>query len=205
MRCSVPESGKSNRPKSCLRTKQHGEQLASLRQVSPHCLTTSLRPQDFQQILPKSHLPAVSFPQKAYSNRPLRFLRISCRKCYCPKQAVKRNWRGLRAFRCESLPAAPASCGSYIFTDIRFEKPRKQPHFEKDSAGMEEGDGRLRKEISETRKLRRWTLGQQVNLSELKRVVHLLSLYLVRIRSFLVSLIPWSEAQSHPPSPQNTF
>ena len=53
-------------------------------------------------------------------------------------------------------------------------------------------------------KLRRWTLGQQVNLSELKRVVHLLSLYLVRIRSFLVSLIPWSEARSHPPSPQNT-
>ena len=32
-------------------------------------------------------------------------------------------------------------------------------------------------------------LGQQVNLFELKRVVHLLSLYLVRMRSFLVFLI----------------
>ena len=39
---------------------------------------------------------------------------------------------------------------SYIFTDFRLEKLRKQPYFDKDSAGMEDGDGRLRKGISET-------------------------------------------------------
>ena len=40
--------------------------------------------------------------------------------------------------------------GSYIFTDFRPEKLRKQTYFDKDSAGMEDGEGRLRKGISET-------------------------------------------------------
>ncbi len=31
------------------------------------------------------------------------------------------------------------------------------------------------------------------------------ALLLIRGRNFLVSLIPWNEARSHPPSPQNTF
>ena len=39
--------------------------------------------------------------------------------------------------------------GSYIFIDFRLVKPRKQPYFEKNSAGMEDGEGRLRKGISE--------------------------------------------------------
>ena len=39
---------------------------------------------------------------------------------------------------------------SYIFSDFRLEKSRKQPYFDKDSAGMEDGEGRLRKGISET-------------------------------------------------------
>ena len=37
---------------------------------------------EVERIPPKSHLPAVPFPQKVYSNRPLRFLRILSRKCY---------------------------------------------------------------------------------------------------------------------------
>ena len=49
-----------------------------------------------------------------------------------------------------NLPAAPAAFFSYIFTDLRLVKLRKQPHFEKNSAGMEDGDRRLRKEISES-------------------------------------------------------
>ena len=40
--------------------------------------------------------------------------------------------------------------GSYIFINFRLGKPRKQPYFDKDSAGMEDGEGRLRKGISET-------------------------------------------------------
>ena len=49
-----------------------------------------------------------------------------------------------------SLPAAPVSCSSYIFINFRDKKLRKQPYFEKNSAGMEDGEGRLRKGISET-------------------------------------------------------
>ena len=48
-------------------------------------------------------------------------------------------------------------------------------------------------------------LGQAGRLSERQRVKPRLSLPLIRIRYFVVSLIPWSEAQSYPPSPQNTF
>ena len=42
-------------------------------------------------------------------------------------------------------------------------------------------------------------------MSERQRVKPRLSLLLIRIRYFVVSLIPWSEALSRPPFPQNTF
>ena len=48
-------------------------------------------------------------------------------------------------------------------------------------------------------------LGQAGRLSERQRVKPRLSLPLIRIRYFVVSLIPWSEARSLPPSPQNAF
>ena len=44
-------------------------------------------------------------------------------------------------------------------------------------------------------------LGQAGRLSERQRVKPRLSLLLIRIRYFVVSLIPWSEAMSRPPSP----
>ena len=47
-------------------------------------------------------------------------------------------------------------------------------------------------------------LGQAGRLSERQRVKPRLSLPLIRIRYFVVSLIPWSVAQSRPPFPQNT-
>ena len=43
-------------------------------------------------------------------------------------------------------------------------------------------------------------LGQAGRLSERQRVKPRLPLSLIRIRYFVVSLIPWSEAQSRPPS-----
>ena len=48
-------------------------------------------------------------------------------------------------------------------------------------------------------------LGQAGRLSERQRVKPRLSLPLIRIRYFVVSLIPWSKVRSRPPSPQNTF
>src|SRR5699024_5934635 len=47
-------------------------------------------------------------------------------------------------------------------------------------------------------------LGQAGRLSERQRVKPRLSLPLIRIRYFVVSLIPCSEARSRPSSPQNT-
>ena len=48
-------------------------------------------------------------------------------------------------------------------------------------------------------------LGQAGRLSERQRVKPRLSLLFIRILYFVVSLIPWSEARSRPPSLQNTF
>ena len=48
-------------------------------------------------------------------------------------------------------------------------------------------------------------LGQAGRLSERQRVKPWLFLPLIRIRYFVVSLIPWSEVRSLPPSPQNMF
>ena len=46
-----------------------------------------------------------------------------------------------------SLPAAPVVFGSYIFINFRLVKLRKQPYFDKDSAGMEDGEGAFGREL----------------------------------------------------------
>ena len=48
-----------------------------------------------------------------------------------PKQAENVNWRGLWAFNYESLPAAPISFNSYIFTDFLSKTFGKQQLFRK--------------------------------------------------------------------------
>ena len=59
-------------------------------------------------------------------------------------------WRGLRVIYFEKASGRACCLFSYMFTDFRLEKSRKQPYFDKDSAGMEDGEGRLRKGISGT-------------------------------------------------------
>ena len=56
----------------------------------------------------------------------------------------------LEGYRLRNAFRPRLTFGSYIFINFRLEKPRKQPYFEKNSAGMEDGEGRLRKGISET-------------------------------------------------------
>ena len=85
-----------------------------------------------------------------YSNRPLRFLGCTKGKCYCLNRL-----KNVEVARLEGLSITEAfwprlTSGSYIFTDFRLEKLRKQPYFDKDSAGMKDGERRLRKGISET-------------------------------------------------------
>ena len=56
----------------------------------------------------------------------------------------------LVGFRYENPSGCATLTEAYKFINFRLEKLRKQPHFEKDSARMKDGDGRLRKGISET-------------------------------------------------------
>ena len=56
----------------------------------------------------------------------------------------------LEGYRLRKAFRPRLTSGSYIFINFRLGKTRKQPYFEKDSAGMEDGEGRLRKGISET-------------------------------------------------------
>ena len=97
----------------------------------------------------KAHVPPAP-PSESISQSSATLSAHSQTEMLLPKQAENVNWRGLWAFAMRNLPAAPVSCNSYIFINFQFVKPRKQPYFDKDSAGMEDGEGRLRKEISET-------------------------------------------------------
>ncbi len=54
---------------------------APLNNISP--------PSRFSADSSKVTSPGCPLPQKVCSNHPLRFLGISCRKCYCPKQSCK--------------------------------------------------------------------------------------------------------------------
>ena len=56
----------------------------------------------------------------------------------------------LEGYRLRKAFRPRLTSGSYIFITFCLEKLRKQPYFYKDSAGMEDGEGRLRKGISET-------------------------------------------------------
>ena len=66
------------------------------------------------------------------------------------KQAENAEVAQLEDYRLRKDFRPRLTSGSYIFINFRLEKLRKQPYFYKDSAGMEDGEGRLRKEISET-------------------------------------------------------
>ena len=66
------------------------------------------------------------------------------------KQAENAEVARLRTFRLTEAFRPRLTSESYIVTNFRLEKLRKQPYFEKNSAGMEDGEGRLRKGISET-------------------------------------------------------
>ncbi len=145
--------------KSALRATRFAQTIPARR------LTTSLRPQDFQRIPPKSHLPAVPFPRK-YTQA------VRSASCVFPDGSVialnrlKRTTGAAWRLSTAKVFRPRRTSGSYIFTGFRLEKSRKQPYFEKDSAGMEDGDGRLRKGISETRSSGYGCWGRRRDLSE---------------------------------------
>ena len=56
----------------------------------------------------------------------------------------------LEGFRLRKPSGRATLTEAYKFINFRLKKTRKQPYFDKDSAGMVDGEGRLRKGISET-------------------------------------------------------
>ena len=67
-----------------------------------------------------------------------------------PKQAENAVMARLEDYRLRKVFRPRLTSDSYIFINFCLENLRKQPYFDKDSAGMEDGEGRLRKGISET-------------------------------------------------------
>ena len=56
----------------------------------------------------------------------------------------------IEGFRLRKPSGRATLTEAYKFINFRLKKNRKQPYFDKDSAGMVDGEGRLRKGISET-------------------------------------------------------
>ena len=140
----------SKKPKSCLMAKQRAGQLAYAQTIPAHRLTTPLRLLRSSDRFLQRRMSLLPLPQKIYLNRPLRFLRILRRKCYCLNGLTNVEVARHEGYRHRKSVRPRLTSGSYIFINFCLVKLRKQPHFEKNSAGMEDGEGRLRKGISET-------------------------------------------------------
>ena len=140
----------SKKPKSCLRAKRRAGQLAYAQTIPAHRLTTPLRLLRSSGRFLQRRMSLLPLPQKVYLNRPLRFLDCTNRKCYCLNRLKNIEVARLEDYRHRKSVRPRLTSGSYIFTDFRLEKLRKQPYFEKNSGGMEDGEGRLRNGISET-------------------------------------------------------
>ena len=140
----------SKNPKSCLRAKRCAGQLADAQTIPAHRLTTPLRLLRSSDRFLQRRMSLLPLPQKVYLNRPLRFLDCTNRKCYCLNRLINVEVARLVGHRLRKPFRPRLTSGSYIFINFCLEKLRKQPYFDKDSAGMEDGEGRLRKGISET-------------------------------------------------------
>ena len=152
-RSSMLRSGiweESKKPKSCLKAKRRAGQLAYAQTIPAHRLTTPLRLLRSSDRFLQRRMSLLPLPQKAYLNRPLRFLDCTNRKCYCLNRLKNIEVARLEDYRHRKSVRPRLTFGSYIFINFCLEKLRKQPHFDKDSAGMEDGEERLRKGISET-------------------------------------------------------
>ena len=124
----------SKKPKSCLRAKRRAGQLADAQTIPAHRLTTPLRLLRSSDRFLQRRMSLLPLPQKAYLNRPLLFLDCTNRKCYCLNRLKNIEVARLEDYRLRKVFRPRLTSGSYIFINFRLEKPRKQPHFEKNSA-----------------------------------------------------------------------
>ena len=140
----------SKNPKSCLIAKRRAGQLADAQTIPAHRLTTPLRLLRSSVRFLQRRMSLLPLPQKVFLNRPLRFLHCLNGKWYCLNRLINVEVARLEDYRLRNVFRLRLTSGSYIFINFRLEKLRKQPYFYKDSAGMEDGEGRLRKGIRET-------------------------------------------------------
>ena len=140
----------SKNPKSCLMAKRRAGQLADAQTIPAHRLTTPLRLLRSSVRFLQRRMSLLPLPQKVYLNCPIRFLDCTNRTCYCLNRLINVEVARLEGFRLRKSFRPRPTSGGYIFINFRLGKTRKQPYFEKISAGMEDGEGRLRKGIRET-------------------------------------------------------
>ena len=120
-------------------------------QTSPaRRLTTPLRHLRFSADSSKVISPGCLLPQKVYSNRPLRFLGCTKGKCYRLNRLINVEVARLGDFPLrKSSGRALLLEAIYSLTSV-LKSLENSPISTKILQGMEDGDGRLRKGISET-------------------------------------------------------
>ena len=89
----------SKNPKSCLMAKRRAGQLAYAQTIPAHRLTTPLRLLRSSVRFLQRRMSLLPLPQKVYLNRPLRFLGISWRKCYCLNRLINAEVARLEGYR----------------------------------------------------------------------------------------------------------
>ena len=125
----------SKKPKSCLKAKRRAGQLA-FAQTIPACrLTTPLRLLRSSDRFLQRRMSLLPLPQKIYLNRPLRFLRILRRKCYCLNGLTNVEVARLEDYRLRKAFRPRFTFGSYIFTGFLPEASGKQQLFRKPFCG----------------------------------------------------------------------
>ena len=120
-------------------------------QTSPaRRLTTPLRLLRSSDRFLQSHISLLSSSSESVLQSSAPLPAHSQTEVLLPKWAENAVMARLEGYRLRKSFRPRLAFGSYIFINFRLEKSRKQPHFNKNSAGMEDGEGRLRKGISKT-------------------------------------------------------
>ena len=140
----------SKNPKSCLIAKRCAGQLADAQTIPARRLTTPLRLLRSSGRFLQSHISRLSPSPESVLQPSAPLPAHSLTEVLLPKWAENAVMARLEDYRFRKASRPRFTSGSYIFINFRLVKSRKQPYFKKNSAGMEDGEGCLRKGISET-------------------------------------------------------
>ena len=117
----------SKNPKSCLMAKWRAGQLAYAQTIPAHRLTTPLRLLRSSVRFLQRRMSLLPLSQKAYLNRPLRFLDCTNRKCYCLNRLINAEVARLEDYQDQKFFRPRLTFESYIFIKFRLEKTENSP------------------------------------------------------------------------------